>query len=318
MSVTGIASPSESLSPESYELVELPANTAEDSDDDGNDIVLSPRTARGSHVLMQPSENPNDNLELDIEERDFVLVLPRSSMLSTPSVASPVLQREEPVVLDNDHDPSLYTTLNDDVHNAVSDDLGRLSIDATHSEEGSAKYPIFSENTSTATTPIPPSSPSFTVLEVSGQSEETQRHNQEAPVSSHHPPVKAGKPGPSETEKAKKRREQRKRAKARKAAALSNATNNPTQPSPSGQINKSKKNKSEKKKQNAKASEAGKVEPSGKRGKKAKAQQQNQTTSVPALPSLPFDEDSNEFYEEAVKYMDRRVAFIPNCTHCLS
>lgn len=353
MSITGNSSPS--LSPESYQLVELPSG--EGSDDGGNDIVLSPRTAHDSHVSMQ--SDADDNSGIDLEEQDFVLVPPGSSVLGTSSVTSPVLQKKESFV---PKDASPDTTLNDDAPIAVSHDFGRSFIDPAHSE-GSAKYSVFSEDTSTTATPAPASPPSQTVLEMNG--EECQHRNQEAPGSFPRPSVtsvKAGnpKPKPEPSAKAKKRREQRKRATARKAA-LRNATNKPTQPSPLGQINQPKKNNSEETKKNAKASETGKggdrgkVESSMKQSKKAKAnptqpspsgqinqskkeseekkknvkaseagkggdggkvakakvkakvkaQKQSRATSVPPKPNLPLDEESNEFYEEAVKHMDR-------------
>ena len=305
----GVASPS--LSTGSYELVEPDwlhsSATDEDSDDDGNDIVLSPRATRNSHISAPSFDNLHSDAELDIEERDFVLVLPGSSVLSSSSVASPVLlSRRESIVLHDGHDVLFDSPLNDDTRDALTDQLSGLSIHPTCSE-GHPIYPICSEDTPMATTPTPASPPSFTLFELNAQLEETQGYNPESPSSPHHMPVEAGKPQSSA--KTRKRSEQRKRAKARQAAALANKTNNPTQHSPSGQIEKPKQKKLKKQKDNATVNEVekgggGKVESGGKR-RKARSRKQKQATSISSVPSLPLDEESNELYEEAVKYMDQ-------------
>jgi len=313
--VRGVTSPS--LSTGSYELVEREwlhssAITDEDSDDDGNDIVLSPRTPRNSHISAQSLDNLNDNFDFDIEDRDFVLVLPGSSVLSSSSsVTSPiVLSRRESIILyDNDDDHG--TTLNDAARHTLAEELDRLSIHSTHSERPH-QYPICSEDTPIATTPVPPSSPSFTLSEISAQLEENERDSAEARRSLRHvsaAPAGAAKPQPSA--KTLKRREKRKRASARKAAALANTTNTPSQQPPSSQTEKPKNKKSRKKKNNVTVNEAdkggeAKGEPGVKRRKpRARKQKETQTTTVPALPSFPLDEDSNDLYEEAVKYMDQ-------------
>lgn len=307
----GVASPS--LSTGSYELVEREwlhssAITDEDSDDGGNDIVLSPRTPRNSHISAQSLDNLNDNPDFDIEDRDFVLVLPGSSVLSSSSsVTSPiVLSRRESIILyDNDDDHG--TTLNDDARHTLAEELDRLS----HSERPH-QHPICSEDTPMATTPVPPSSPSFTLSEISAQLEENARDNAEAQRSPRHVsavPAGAAKPQPSA--KTLKRRKKRKRASARKAAALANTTNNPSQQPPSSQTEKPKNKKSRKKKNNVTVNEAdkggeAKGEPGVKRRKPmARKQKETQITTAPALPSFPLDEDSNDLYEEAVKYMDQ-------------